>query len=91
MELLGGVAAQFTGKKIVPDTIAVVDRDVDMMLQYGRELEGRIVVSLLSEDVGRVGRGDTITVLPGLAGEEVFIVGEVLRDDGFVVDVYVRG
>lgn len=87
MLLLGAVPCVFHGQAAnAINTFVVIDRDVEVVTDNGLAMEKRTVCSLWKQDVGRVVRGHTITV-----GTESFTVNDLLSDDGFVIEVYVRG
>lgn len=87
MMLLGAVDCKFVSQSATSvDTIVVIDRDVDALVDNGIRVEKRTVLNLLREDTGRVRKGDSV-----LVGDERFTINDIVADDGIVVEVYVRG
>ena len=87
MTLLGAVDCKFVSQSATSvDTIVVIDRDVDALVDNGIRVEKRTVLNLLREDTGKVRKGDSV-----LVGDERFTINDIVSDDGFVVEVYVRG
>lgn len=85
--LLGGVTGSIEiAGTVRPDVLVLVERDVQVPSDNGLTLEPRTVVSLLREEVGSVSRGNRIMV-----GSDVYSIGELLSDDGYVVSVFARG
>ncbi len=92
LKLLGAAPALFYGANpLGVETIALVQRDVEVIIDDGRALTKKTVISLLKTDVTKVRRLDKIKVNPtDIDSHEEFIVGDILSDDGFIIDVYVR-
>jgi hypothetical protein len=87
MMLLGAVECKFVSQSATSvDTIVVIDRDVDALVDNGIRVEKRTVLNLLREDTGRVRKGDSV-----LVGDERFTINDIVADDGIVIEVYVRG
>lgn len=86
-KLLGAVKAVVTkGADVINPALVVIDRDVQVPADNGLSIEKRTIVSLLGAEVGKIAKSHTIT-LPG----ETLSVQSVIADDGFVVEVFVRG
>lgn len=87
MMLLGAVDCKFVSQSATSvDTIVVIDRDVDALVDNGIRVEKRTVLNLLREDTGKVRKGDSV-----LVGDERFTINDIVSDDGIVIEVYVRG
>lgn len=87
MMLLGAVDCKFVSRSATSvDTIVVIDRDVDALVDNGIRVEKRTVLNLLREDTGQVRKGDSV-----LVGNERFSINDIVSDDGIVIEVYVRG
>lgn len=87
MMLLGAVDCKFVSQSATSvDTIVVIDRDVDALVDNGIRVEKRTVLNLLREDTGQVRKGDSV-----LVGNERFSINDIVSDDGIVIEVYVRG
>lgn len=87
MMLLGAVDCKFVSQSATSvDTIVVIDRDVDALVDNGIRVEKRTVLNLLREDTGQVRKGDSV-----LVGNERFAINDIVSDDGIVIEVYVRG
>lgn len=85
--LLGAVECKFVSQSAVSkDTIVLIDRDVEAVLDNGLRVEKRTVLNLLREDTGKVRKGDSV-----LVGDERFTINDIVADDGIVIEVYVRG
>lgn len=86
MMLLGAVDCKFVSQSATSvDTVVVIDRDVDALVDNGIRVEKRTVLNLLREDTGRVRKGDSV-----LVGDERFTINDIVADDGIVIEVYVR-
>lgn len=87
MMLLGAVDCKFVSQSATSvDSIVVIDRDVDALVDNGTRVEKRTVLNLLREDTGQVRKGDSV-----LVGNERFAINDIVADDGIVIEVYVRG
>lgn len=63
-------------------TIAVLDRDVEIVDELGNIVDRDDMISLLSADVGVAKSRDFVTFT---TSGEVFTLGRTIKDDGFVM------
>lgn len=87
LRLAGGVGVNLV-RQVNPLTnvIALIERDLEFQAENGLSVERRTVVTMLVEDVGDLKRGDEI-----VSGALILRVQDPLSNDGYVVQVFVRG
>lgn len=87
LRLLGGVNGVFiNATESVDPALVLIERDVQMPADNGLTVEKRTIASLLKAEVGKVSKGNRITI-----DAESFTVNDLLGDDGYVVRAFVRG
>lgn len=92
LQLLGALPAKFYGEMRSENTLALIDYDVETLAADGQNIISDVVISMPKTDVGLPRRGDVIRVCPvGTQRAQDFTVGEVYRDDGYIVEMFVRG
>lgn len=93
MMLGGHPAAVFRvgGGAPIEGTCALIDRDIEVVIDNGLAITRRTVLSLPKADVAQLRDGDTVIANPEKDDQEKFVVADQVSDDGVIVKVYVRG
>lgn len=87
LSLLGGVLVNLQTKAgALPNVLALVERNVELMAENGLGIEKHIIASFLIEEVPNLAKQDSFPV-----GAETFTVTGVMSKDEFILKVFVRG
>ena len=87
VDLLGGVKATYqNATDSIQNITVIIDRDVEVLAENGMTTDKKNIATLKKSEVGAVSAGDRI-----ITGTESFTVANIVSDDGFIVEVYVRG
>lgn len=87
LRLLGGVIGVVTkSESLIENVLILVQKNIELTTEGGLRTDRRNIASLLVEEVGKLARGDVITV-----SGEALEVSDLLDDDTYVVRVLLRG
>ena len=85
LRLLGGVSGVFEKVDQNIPVLVLIEKGVQVPSDNGLILEKRTIAALRKAEVDRAAKGARIIV-----GEAIYIVSEVMADDGYVMRVFVR-
>lgn len=86
-----GVPASYIIGAQVKETNVIISYGVNTEMEDGSILMNATVISLIKDDVGAFQRNHKITIHPkNPIKKQVYTVGDVIKDSGDIVDVFVR-